>query len=193
LPPTDTAVTEYHQIIQLKMPKSKGSTGGRLIQLSTAQYEKTLQYLLKQYNPDTDSSLTPKQRHTFKTRASKFLAMNDHKDGGWPHGYQLYIQSCTNIPDGLTVATKLYVPEDKKVQMIEEFHTTNGHFGRNKIHHLISQVHYGITEDDVLTVIKNCKKCQVRVFFIVITNDVNIGVETIQRSKGDSANTIFQS
>lgn len=100
------------------MPKQKGCKGGRLVRLSPSQYSKTLEYLLKNYNPDTDHSLSPKQKHSFKARAEKFVVLSDQKEGEWPHGPQLYIKTYTHQTSPLPQTTKLFVPRDKVSQII---------------------------------------------------------------------------
>jgi hypothetical protein len=80
------------------------------------------------------------------------------------------------MPYDVPFPIKRYVPQEKRKEVIgtylylltskDWFHKKKGHLRRNKIHHFISQTHYGITEDDMVKAIKNCSTCQVNKTFI---------------------------
>jgi hypothetical protein len=59
------------------MPKDKGTPGGNLIKLSEEEYQKIVLFRRNKYDPHKDTSLTPKERQTFKNRASKFVLVDD--------------------------------------------------------------------------------------------------------------------
>lgn len=74
------------------MPKTTGTPGGAYPRVQSVEiYDKIKKYLLKQYDPMKDLSLSAKQKKNFLKQANKFVVHSDGKDGGWPHGDQLYI------------------------------------------------------------------------------------------------------
>lgn len=123
------------------MPKSKGTPGGRIINLSPEEYEKILQYHLGKYNPDEDQTISRSKRWRFKERAKRFQVLTDRKEGGWPHGPQLYIERVSNsnsnsnsssntpseeeeeMPYDVPFPLKRYVPQEKKKEVIGSYVT----------------------------------------------------------------------
>jgi hypothetical protein len=71
-----------------------------------------------------------------------------------------------DIPTGIVSHTKLLVPKEKVVHVIQQFHGSQNekecraHFGFQKTYKMITEKHAGVTQKDVLSFIKLCQQCQ---------------------------------
>lgn len=124
------------------MPKTKGTPGGRLIELKTREeYTRIRDFLLHKFDVYSQR-WNHEERKAFKKQARKFEVKDNGNAGEWPNGPVLYV--LIKKKGAVTTSeSKLYVPEWEKTKVLAQFHGGEGragHFGKSRLHALVCVV-----------------------------------------------------
>ena len=154
------------------MTKMKGTTGGQTIKI---HYQQEYDLLVRIHS----NTLTLEELAGFDTKILWKLKQKAHNfqlkripdlsQEGWPKGDMLYIKIFDPTIDFVIVDYKLFVPDWHKEQLLAHFHGTPGkdvdnptkaHYGRMKMHQIISDRHYGVTQKDCQAFVSFCPICR---------------------------------
>ena len=120
------------------MPKTKGTPGGRVVQIANEEeYQHLIEFL--QFQWEIPADWTPKIKRAFKSKVKMFGVVDDGRKEEWPACPRLHL--IKRAPNNTVISSKLFVPKWFHKQVMDEFHgggTIGGHYGRNKLHKLVS-------------------------------------------------------
>jgi hypothetical protein len=120
------------------MPKTKGTPGGRVVQIiDEEEYQHLVEFL--QYKWVMPSDWTQKMKRAFKSKVKQFGVVDDGNENQWPDCPRLHL--IKRAPNQTVVSSKLFVPKWHHKKVLDEFHgggAIGGHYGRNKLYKLVS-------------------------------------------------------